>query len=501
LPDEPPDTGAIRWAPGAFDGVAGHHMGVSGNQTEIDRVVGLLRRAATDQNVSLDRLDAALADLDVMASVDSILARLADANLSVAEAQALGQRMATAGRSRNTVKLGVALLGGIPGTENRELFLTIGRHDEFTLYAAVAIGNTQQQPDRTLWELAKVVTGWGRIHVVERLGETLDPEIRRWILRTGFHNDVMDEYLVYIAATTGGLVEALRADDPDDELLDAACDILSGLISGGPAQEITDYGDAPYALDLLLAHLEGQATSIHHYLALHDIDVFLADDNRWLGDTAPTWPSGTREAMQTKVRSILARPEWPARARTELASADGPRFHEAERAARALGIDTFEANLGRVLTDPHGGGWYNVMGTVDDARLQRVLDLARASIPIETLSTGPGMDLGLGPEFKSHSDLEWIVQGLERFPGRGWDFIATALRSPVVRGRWTALRTLDRWPRSAWPSGAAAALVTASKVERSDEVRQGMIALAAGDRLQQPGFSVADDAVVDDGGR
>jgi hypothetical protein len=87
--------------------------------------------------------------------------------------------------------------------------------------------------ERQLWELAKSVDGWGRIACVERLSKTTDPEIRDWILRTGYRNSIMTEYLAYIAATTGGLVAALRGADVDRDLLTAAGMITTGC--AGPA--------------------------------------------------------------------------------------------------------------------------------------------------------------------------------------------------------------------------------------------------------------------------
>jgi hypothetical protein len=67
---------------------------------------------------------------------------------------------------------------------------------------------------------------------VERLRETTDPDIRSWILREGYRNSIMHEYLAYIAATTGGLLEALRAETVDRRLLTAAGQILQALDRG-----------------------------------------------------------------------------------------------------------------------------------------------------------------------------------------------------------------------------------------------------------------------------
>ena len=62
LPDEPGDSNSIRWAPGALDGVAGHHMGVDDDAGAVDRVVELLQKAADGGRSELRRLERELDD-------------------------------------------------------------------------------------------------------------------------------------------------------------------------------------------------------------------------------------------------------------------------------------------------------------------------------------------------------------------------------------------------------------------------------------------------------
>ena len=53
--------------------------------------------------------------------------------------------------------------------DDRTLLLALGRHEEFTLYSAVSLQNREPNSERTIFELARKVDGWGRIHLVERL--------------------------------------------------------------------------------------------------------------------------------------------------------------------------------------------------------------------------------------------------------------------------------------------------------------------------------------------
>ncbi len=61
-----------------------------------------------------------------------------------------------------------------------------------------------------------------------------NPVIKRWLLREGFRNSVMYEYLAATCARAGGLLAALGDDDVDRELLTGAGEILQALIAGRP---------------------------------------------------------------------------------------------------------------------------------------------------------------------------------------------------------------------------------------------------------------------------
>jgi hypothetical protein len=142
------------------------------------------------------------------------------------------------GSARNTVKLGIVVLGECGNESDRGLLLLLGAVEEFTLYAVVALIKTQPDRERAAYELARRVKGWGWIHAVERLEDTDDPEIKAWLLREGFRNDIMDEYLAHLAATTGDLYTALLDPDVDGALLEGAGGILAALALGGHAKDM-----------------------------------------------------------------------------------------------------------------------------------------------------------------------------------------------------------------------------------------------------------------------
>src|SRR5690606_27054057 len=110
-----------------------------GDAAEVERLLRAVRRAATGWRRS--RHDAHLAavarDVALVAAIDPLLERLRAGRTRPQRIYALGLRLATEGRQRGPVKLGIALLGLFPAERHRDLLLTLGRHEEFTLYAAV----------------------------------------------------------------------------------------------------------------------------------------------------------------------------------------------------------------------------------------------------------------------------------------------------------------------------------------------------------------------------
>jgi hypothetical protein len=132
------------------------------------------------------------------------------------------------------VKFAIAMLGLFKEGGTSEVVRALGRHEEFTLFAVVAIAGQAENPDLELWELAKGVNGWGRIYCVERLAGTTNTAIKAWLLRAGFRNSVMDEYIAHLAADTGDLVDELRQEHPDDALLAGAGGMLSAMANGAP---------------------------------------------------------------------------------------------------------------------------------------------------------------------------------------------------------------------------------------------------------------------------
>ncbi|REK10767.1 MAG: limonene hydroxylase [Planctomycetota bacterium] len=480
LPDEERvNAGSpIRWAAGAMDGVATHHMGTGQDDRVVKATVKLvdayarqptaLNKAAVYRHVIAEQ---------VVSIIDPVIEALINARgLNHERLYELAHSFVTEATDREPVKFGIALLGLFQQPANAELFLTLGRHDEFTLFCAVALTNSSENPEEALWTLARNVTGWGRIHVVERLAQTTNPAIQRWLVREGFRNSVMDEYLAATCARAGKLRGELSQGDADRELLSAAGAILEALIAGGPAEGIDDYEDARPVMEMYLDYMTSSAESLGDFLHVASVRSFLGEgQSEWENRYSAGWTADCRDRLRAQCGAILGRAEWMERTQAQLGSADEVEFHNANRVAKQLGIDTWNIHWRRLQEQPLDvGRWYEVMAGCDESRIAQATQFAETNLDLQKIATGPGDAPGIGPGFEHHMCLDFVLQELGRFPGHGARLIAAGLQSPVVRNRGGALTALANWPRETWPGELETLLKDAVVHEPDDALRDRM---------------------------
>ena len=489
--DELPDEGRIgdgtgwHWAPGALDGAFGHHGGAGGSAAEVaqeilDALAALTRKATTERARELYSL---LSDHSTLEFIDPLLEGIVqDERINPERLHSIARWIATESPDREPVKTAIAILGLVRGGGDRDLLITLGRHDEFTLYVAVALRNTEDELERWLFELAKYVTGWGRVQIIERLAGTEDERIKAWLLREGYKNDILIEYTALICAKSGDLLGDLRLPQPDGDLLKGTGEILKALVQGrgGPVEGLETYPEGAEVADLYLAHLSASEPDLEDFLVVTSIERFLDEPEGEAHDAALGWPQ-RRAVLLDHIKAIRSRPGWEERVHKGLASEDPQLFWHAAEAAKVLGVDTWDVYFQRLQ---HGEDhWYFVMQTDNVERIDRVVQLAEERLPLKDIASGPENQLGLGPEFQPHSALDFVLQDLRRFPGRGWPLIRAGLQSPVIRNRNGALRVIASWQREEWPPEATSLLGGALEDEPNAETRELIRKVIAGEAL------------------
>lgn len=489
LPDEEimASGSKIRWAAGAMDGVIGHHLGQGHDDGRIEEIVELIvSYCANPTAVAKVALYRHIIGGNILPLIDPIIATLIEKeSINHNRLYELAYSFTTEAPDREPVKFGIAILGLYQNPANLALFQTLGRHEEFTLFAAVALAGISDDPEQALWLLAKNVDGWGRIHIVERLADTENRAIKNWLLREGYKNQVMYEYLAYTCATAGGLVTALSEDVVDRELMTSAGELLAALINGGPAQDMNDYQDGALATELFLDHLAPTAETLADFVHVHAIQEYLSEsDSDWEQRSGYGWTKERRERLLSVCETILSQAEWTEKARVGLTSDNLSQFHLGDQVAKVLGIDTWNAHWRRLQEQPEDcGRWYHVMSQCDENQIAETITFAEQNIDLEKIATGPADELGLGPGWEHHQSLDCVLQELSKFPGYGAKLISAGLRSPVVRNRNMSVSALSAWGQEQWNDTLRAALEAAVKIEPIDDVRERMEKTLKGEPL------------------
>lgn len=107
------------------------------------------------------------------------------------------EELITTTKMKECVKYGLCILGliSIQDEKLKEVIRTLGLSDEFTLFCALVMKNWKDG-NKEVYELAKKVHGWGRIHAIERFQPLLPDydEMREWLLKEGINNTVLPDY-------------------------------------------------------------------------------------------------------------------------------------------------------------------------------------------------------------------------------------------------------------------------------------------------------------------
>jgi hypothetical protein len=482
LPDEASgDAGQIRFAPGAWDGILGHHVSGLDEQEEarlIARLVAALDRLiARDDDASRVHLYDLLQGESLIRHIDLFLRELTEQDrVGPAEVRPHALWLVRHAAHRNPLKFGLALLGVSGSIDDLDDLRTLASHDEFTLYAAVAAANLVEDPVEEWWSMARRVNGWGKVHLVERLCQRAEGNepLRAWLVRSGCANEVMPEYLALDCAMAGGLAEQLATPDPDDELIDGASVIVVALLSPyTPGGTIDSYPEAVEAIQSLVDHLEQHCDTLSRLSVVNQLATwFVGSEDDWEERAEMGWTEAIREELADQAQRILDRPQWRGRIREAFAN-DPARRTLAWDLSLALGIDLWEDAFAQLKRKPDDSWLYSILGVGDDAeRLRRVVAFAERTVSWTPIATGPGDLLGIGPAFGLHACLDALLQHMQRPGVFSVPIVAAALRSPVVRNRHLAAAALEAHLGQLHQPAIRASLALTAEDEVNEELRQ-----------------------------
>jgi hypothetical protein len=483
LPDEPVARrySRIRWVPGALEGLGTRHMQWDGSE-KASRAARLLEAIAASSDTSAAAAEGMLYEL---LRADDVVTYYSDA-LDLAAARTrnvepklheVARRLAMTSRDRGPVKFGIAMLGSMGDERDVDVLRTLALHDEFGLYAAEALAEIAPDRQAALYDMARNLSGWGRIEAVARMVATTDPALRRWLLTDGFRNSINPQYLAFqsasIADLAGALEEARSARKPDVALLVGASDILQALIKPGPGHGLDDYPDAPKAVDAFLHLIEKRRDSVSYLLAAHALREYATAHAAVAVKTAGEWTPSQLKDTTRLANEIIADPSWRQRVTAAIA-ANGTDLAQAADAATRLKLDTFDLHV-RALSrnPPNAQRWSLAFAAADPARVPRLVELAEKQFAPSAADTS-----GAGARTPLPETLEAILQGIASYPGSGLTLVESSLAARDSRVRRAAVETLVRWGSAYLREvSVRTALNDAARDEADEALKARMVAL------------------------
>lgn len=226
----------IMFAPGAMDGIMMYSFGVQPAKEANDLYNALVRESGD----KVRAVETALGEDSALTRCDALLERLSkEKPLPPEDIYALALSLAKRSHKKEAVKIGILLLELLYNEGNAQvlgLLQELGACDEFTLWCCFVLRHLNNGNEE-IFRLAKKVTGWGKVFIVNDLLEADNAEKRDWLLRQGCENSVMDNYNAMAVYRKCGLENVLSERSPesfDEEEVTGLSHVALGLCDEEP---------------------------------------------------------------------------------------------------------------------------------------------------------------------------------------------------------------------------------------------------------------------------
>ena len=273
LPDLTDGEGDVSFADGALDGITMYHMPPF-EMTESDyQVMTEAINAASNHEFEIaDSLFIQLSKENRAISVSGKLQQnIIDNqdNLKPGNLYEYAVGLIQLSDNKECVKYGLLILGllVVNNEEVKDVIRTLALSDEFTLFC-VHIMYQWSGGNNDIFETARKVHGWGRIHALELLRPLMPrtKEIREWMLKEGINNKIAPFYSALTCWRNANIGSILYV-DPTYEELHYIGKILDAMLDESAVPGISTLDKRT---DILLTYLE---KAQKHALCAEDYQV------------------------------------------------------------------------------------------------------------------------------------------------------------------------------------------------------------------------------------
>lgn len=433
--------GELLFAPGAMEGILGHHSSGKGEKTAFVPV--LKQYVKISLGAALQDFEANKADTFKVATMrGSLLQEIMNhrVELDPNKVANLAYCFAANGRKAETVKLGLTMLSLFNFSDNPQvchMLKTLGYCEDFTDYVLMSIENwPDKQKQDCYFELARKLYGWGKINVVEML-EADTEEKKQWLLCHGCENSILNAYLGLVCAEKADLFERLQKGNLSAEELRGATKIMDGLLDEGPCAGMSAI-EHPVVLTLLyLKEVEQMLKSgvseeaITYVAACDRINDYFGDKDTEIVDASKVCEKIQEIIDALDVDSLLAAGlkdyTW-----------------QSIQVANLCGRDVSGKLLELMKEDFNEYYRYCNYFFQKECMVEEFVALCEEKAEAVSYSKGMGnlMGLKLG---EGQVALDMTVQYLDRYPLLGQKLVEICMDSPIIRWRNVAAKALLGW--------------------------------------------------------
>ena len=279
LPKDPDDERGFLFADGAQDGIAFFHTRPRGlSNVEADLLVDALNAVLGGHIDTADELFLKLTKTRRALEFAGALSDIVEENASSINpihAYSYGMHLVTMAKDKELVKIGLALHHKAPKDRLKglkQVIVDLAYCNEFTWFCLPIIKKWDGGNDQ-IFEIAKHVYGWGRVHACVFL-EPETREIKQWFLAEGVDNGVMPPYTALVAWNKSDATSLLGG-RLTQEGFTCISRIMAALLDEGPCRGISLVEDPESAIRKFL----NQARSFE--LSPDNYEVIRTIEERW----------------------------------------------------------------------------------------------------------------------------------------------------------------------------------------------------------------------------